>query len=423
MTMPRGEHFGRIRRLLLLGCLLLLGLIPFAPAPKARAKPLVHSAYLWKQGWDAKTAQALAAAKLPQQLDALSVLVGECGLSSGRRAIHPPWELVLTHGKALSLSVRIGVRNALRLQDTVDLSEGVELLMDGLAEAKSAGVPVVSLQIDFDCPERLLFGYAAELRSVKSKTGLPVTITALPSWLDADGFEELIATADGWTLQLHGTERPRLGRDNRLFSARESVRWIEKAMRWNRPFRIALPTYAYVACFGHRGEYLGMHAEQSSFPSGTKKTVLLPADPVEVTSLLRILSDSRYEKVTGIDWFRLPLKGERQNWTMEGLTEVMAGRSLSSGLELITIQHDGLCDFSVRNPTDQPLPLPSLRVAWLEGDLIGGDATFAWTPRFGRLSMTFARHDFVEFLGPGECRVIGWLRLSRPQTITTRLMP
>jgi len=408
-----------------LSCWLLvmtMGLLSCAPTPTPRAQKLAHSAYVWRQGWTRDAAQGLSKDALPPQLSALNVLVGECGLSSGRRAIHPPWEKLSELGLSLSLSVRIGTRHALRDKDRVDLTEGIQLLSEGLAEARRNNVTVSSLQVDFDCPERLLAAYAHALDSLRVELpGIPLTITTLPSWLDARDFDRLIAATDGWTLQLHATSRPKLGRDNQLFSADQAETWTNRAMRFGRPFRVALPTYAYLACFGRRGEYLGMHAEQAGFPVGTLRTVPLPADPAEIVAYLRLLDDGRYGQVTGVDWFRLPLPGDRQNWTMRGFGEVLAGRTLATAPEVNVTQNGGLYDFSVRNTTDQPLVLPSVHAKWLQGHIVGVDATYAWRTEIRSKAIRFASHEFTELIAPGEQRVVGWLRLSEAQPLSTEI--
>ena len=399
-----------------------LGLLSCAPAPAPRVVPLTHSAYVWKQGWNARAVGDLQEMTIPTALTELNVLVGECGLSSGRRAIRPPWKELMAHGRRFSLSVRIGTRKAVDQTGGLDLAEGFELLLSGLAEARAAEIPVASVQVDFDCPERLLANYAANIRELKTKTGVPVTITALPAWLDADGFEALITAADGWTLQLHGTSRPKLGSPHALFATDAALRWTRQAIRFGRPFRIALPTYAYLACFGKYGEYLGMHAEQSGFPSGTIQTMPLPADPAQIRAYLSALADARFERVTGVDWFRLPFPDDRQNWTMQGLDDVLAGRALTTDLEIIGSQRGGLYDIAVTNSGDQPLALPSVRLEWSEGRLLGLDATYAWQASAKGTSVTFSTRSFQEFLAPGERRVVGWVRIDADLPITSRLI-
>lgn len=401
----------------------MLGMLSCAPSPQPRNVLLTHSAYVWKQGWNARSNSELAGMELPSKLTALNVLVGECGLSSGRRSVHPPWKELLAHGRPLSLSVRIGTRKAVLKTGELDLTEGFDLLLAGLAEARAAEITVASLQVDFDCPERLLAAYAEDILVFKARTGgLPVTVTTLPAWLDADGFQELLAAVDGWTLQLHGTSRPKLGSDDALFAEGSALRWTRQALRFGRPFRVALPTYAYLACYSKYGEYLGMHAEQSGFPSGTTQTMPLPADPAQIQAYLRVLEDARFELVTGVDWFRLPFPGDRQNWTMHGLDDVLAGRELKTDLEIIGSQKGGLYDLVITNSRDLPIALPSVRLEWSDGQLLGLDATYAWQASAKGTSVTFSTRPFQEFIAPGERRVIGWLRIDKSHPITSRLI-
>ena len=128
----------------------MLGMLSCAPSPQLRIIPLTHSAYVWKQGWNARMTSELAGMELPSKLTALNVLVGECGLSSGRRAVRPPWKELSAHGRPLSLSVRIGTRKAVLKTGELDLAEGFDLLLAGLAEASStefgpSAQPVVGL--------------------------------------------------------------------------------------------------------------------------------------------------------------------------------------------------------------------------------------------------------------------------------------
>jgi hypothetical protein len=138
----------------------MLGMLSCAPSPQPRNVLLTHSSYVWKQGWNARSNSELAGMELPSKLTALNVLVGECGLSSGRRSVRPPWKELLALGRPLSLSVRIGTRKAVLKTGELDLTEGFDLLLAGLAEARAAEITVASLQVDFDCPERLLAAYA-----------------------------------------------------------------------------------------------------------------------------------------------------------------------------------------------------------------------------------------------------------------------
>ncbi len=375
---------------------------------------LTHAAYVWRQGWDAAAVASLSVGDLPAELGELIVLVGECGLGQPPRAVYPPWAQLKATGRTVSLAVRIGTRSALGGSQEPDLSEGFALLQAGVAAARASGVAVRQAQVDFDCPERLLSAYAARVRAFKATNqDLTVTVTALPSWLDAPGCAELFATADGFTLQVHATQRPNARSPAPLLSSRQALAWVERAQRFGRPFRVALPTYAYVAGFARSGTFLGVQAEGRELPAATVRTQLLPADPTEVATTLAALRSGRYPWVRGVDWFRLAFPGDRQNWTRAGLAQVLKGEALAARCQLEPRTSGALVDLVVVNPTPQPLALPVVRVRWSSASWVGADAAEGWTLADAKAhAQDFAVDPRAGFLAPGERRVVGWLRLS-----------
>lgn len=389
-----------------------------APRPAA----LTHAAYVWRQGWDAAATASLAERVWPAGLTELNVLVGECGLGSVGRRVYPPWPVLRGTGRTLSLSVRIGTRQALGGTAEPDLSEGLKLLRSGWEEARAAGVTVASAQVDFDCPSRLLAAYADRIAAAKRAwPEVRLTVTTLPTWLKEPGFAQLIAAADGWTLQLHGTQRPNLAQPAPLFAAASALDWVGQAESLGRPFRVALPTYAYLACFSSSGAYLGVRAETAELPKGTARTQVLPADPAEVVRLLEELEDRRHALVQGVDWFRLPFPGDRQNWTMAGWSQVIARQPMPAACSPELKVDGALADIAVVNATGQPLPLPVVAVAWTGARAFAADATADWVAESGPLAVTFRPHPLAGFLAPGERRVVGWVRLTEPRPVEVRV--
>ena len=409
-------------------CAWLLGLALGAPGcrePVAapRAAPLTHAAYVWRQGWDPAATASLAGRDWPAGLTELNILVGECGLGPTGRRVHPPWSALRGTAKDLSLSVRIGTRQALGGPAEPDLTEGLTLLRQGWEEARAAGISVASVQVDFDCPSRLLPAYAERIAAAKRAwPEVRVTVTTLPTWLKEPGFTRLIAAADGWTLQLHGTERPNLAQPSPLFGEAQALRWIEQAEALGRPFRVALPTYAYLACYSSTGAYLGVRAENADLPKGTARTQPLPADPAQVIGLLRRLEERRHALVLGVDWFRLPFPGDRQNWTMAGWAQVIARQGIPNECTPELKVEGALADVAVVNPTGQPLPLPAIEVAWRGTRALGADATMDWVARPGPAAIVFRPHPLAGFLAPGERRVVGWVRLAEARPAEVRLL-
>ncbi len=409
-------------------CAWLLGLALGAPGcrePVAapRAAPLTHAAYVWRQGWDPAATASLAGRDWPAGLTELNILVGECGLGPTGRRVHPPWSALRGTAKDLSLSVRIGTRQALGGPAEPDLTEGLTLLRQGWEAARAAGISVASVQVDFDCPSRLLPAYAERIAAAKRAwPEVRVTVTTLPTWLKEPGFTRLIAAADGWTLQLHGTERPNLAQPSPLFGEAQALRWIEQAEALGRPFRVALPTYAYLACYSSTGAYLGVRAENADLPKGTARTQPLPADPAQVIGLLRRLEERRHALVLGVDWFRLPFPGDRQNWTMAGWAQVIARQGIPNECTPELKVEGALADVAVVNPTGQPLPLPAIEVAWRGTRALGADATMDWVARPGPAAIVFRPHPLAGFLAPGERRVVGWVRLAEARPAEVRLL-
>ena len=387
-----------------------------------RPAPLNHAAYVWRQGWDPAATASLAGRVWPAGLTELNVLVGECGLGAVGRRVHPPWADLRATGRVVSLSVRIGTRQALGGPREPDLSDGLTLLRQGWDEARAAGVNVAGVQVDFDCPSRLLPAYAERITAAKRAwPEVRLTVTTLPTWLQEPGFARLIAAADGWTLQLHGTERPNLARPAPLFDGEQALAWIGQAETFGRPFRVALPTYAYLACYSSAGVYLGVRAESVDLPAGTARTQVLPADPAQVVGLLRRLEDRRHALVLGVDWFRLPFPGDRQNWTMAGWAQVIAGQGIPNACTPELKVAGALADVAVVNPTGQPLPLPAIEVAWRGTRALGADATADWVAASGPEAVTFRPHPRSGFLAPGERRVVGWVRLTEARPFSVRI--
>lgn len=388
-----------------------------------RARPLTHAAYVWRQGWDVSARDSLAGRAWPAGLTELNVLVGECGLAPAGRRVHPPWAALAATGRSLAISVRIGTRNALGGAGEPDLSEGLALLRQGWEEARAAGVVVAVAQVDFDCPSRLLSAYADRIAAAKRAwPEVRLTVTTLPTWLKEPGFARLIAAADGWTLQLHGTQRPNLAKPAPLFSEELAMAWIEQAETLGRPFHIALPTYAYLACYSATGAYLGVRAESAELPKGTARTQVLPADPAQVVRLLERLEDRRHALVLGVDWFRLPFPGDRQNWTMAGWSLVISRQAIARACSPELKVAGALVDVVVVNPTGQPLPLPTVELAWAGARLQAADATASWVAAPQGEGMVFRPHPLAGFLAPGERRVVGWARLSESRPVQVRVV-
>jgi hypothetical protein len=196
-------------------------------------------------------------------------------------------------------------------------------------EARTNRVPLAELQIDFDCAESKLDGYRVWIEAIQRRVApLPVTITALPSWLDSRAFKRLAAVATNYVLQVHSAERPKsFEAPFTLCDPRAARRAVERAGRIGVPFRVALPTYGYLLAFENGGKFISLAAEgpRPNWPTNAL-TRKIESDSEELATLVRAWTTSRPAAMRGVIWYRLPVATDKHNWSWPTLSAVMTGR-------------------------------------------------------------------------------------------------
>ncbi len=181
----------------------------------------------------------------------------------------------------MGLALRIGCFSGPFAQTGQPIATLADVAAGLVNQARRHGMEPAELQIDFDCPESKLDGYAIWLRAIRQAVApTPVSITALPSWLNHSSFNRLLTQAPRYVLQVHSLSRPsstdRLAPLCDVEAARGAVR---KAARLGGAFLVALPTYGYQVAFDEHGKYLSISAEGPSprWPAGAaKQAVPLP---------------------------------------------------------------------------------------------------------------------------------------------------
>ncbi|HEX3125748.1 MAG TPA: DUF3142 domain-containing protein [Thermoanaerobaculia bacterium] len=398
-----------------------------AACSRGRASgPLAQEAYVWQHAWTPAVREAVGKAR---DFRSLVVLGAEVDLSSRPPRISRPaiaWDVL--KGRPVGLALRIGrfhgwSGNAGDTGWFAGDPETVRLLArlaaDLAREAKSHGLDLWEIQLDYDCPESKLADYPVLVRAVKKAVNpVPVTLTALPSWLRNErAFRDLARSADGFVLQVHFLRTPtRPDQTVELVDPQEAIRAVDQAAKAGQPFRVALPTYAYGAVFDERGALLGLAAE------GSRRTARaeVSADPQEIASLVRTWTRSRPEEMQGLIWYRLPTVDDARNWPWETLRAVMAGRVPRAGVRAeIREPKPLLHEIDVINTGESEIPIPSpLYIRWdsdtlMAADAIAGTRLFRSSPREARLEAPAT----VRLLRPGERRTVAWLRFTRPAEV------
>ena len=238
-----------------------------------------------------------------------------------------------------------------------------------IAEARSRRLVPRELQIDFDCAESKLDGYRGWVEAFRRKVApVPVSITALPSWLGQPAFKRLAAAADGYVLQVHSLLRPRaFDAPFTLCDPAAARRAVDQAGQIGIPFRVALPTYGYLMAFDARGRFVGLSAEGPSktWPANVQLREVR-ANPIELAQLVQLWATNRPAAMRGVIWYRLPVAGDALNWRWPTLSAMVAqrfpresmrveSRRVEPGLVRISLINDGETRHFLT--ADRPSPL------------------------------------------------------------------
>jgi len=308
---------------------------------------------------------------------------------------------------------------------------------DAVAQAVRAGGPgfdrlvPAELQIDFDCAESKLAGYRQWVTAIKAKVApVPVTITALPCWLDRRAFKALAAAADGYVLQVHSLRKPARPEELMPLCDPAAARGaVEKAAKLRMPFRVALPTYGYVVAFDSSGRLGGLSAEGPSlrWPEAVQLRTVR-ADPVAMAALVRGWTQDRPRELRGIVWYRLPNEDDRLNWQGATLACVMSGRDPRPELRAeVRRSQPGLYEIDLFNAGSADAPLQvvvSVRHAGarlVACDALGG---FERTHPVGaEVRFRAASGSALAPLPPGRRKPIAWLRLGDDREVQVHVSP
>jgi hypothetical protein len=397
----------------------LLALLAACRHPHASG-PLRQEAYIWQRSWSPAVREAVRQA---HGVSGFVVLAAEVDLRQGApRIVRVPLDASLKEsGKPIGAALRVTTLPS-RFADEpriVQLLAGI--VRDLAAEGRAKGIALFEIQIDYDCPESKLDDYRALLPGLrKAAAPIPLTFTALPSWMgQRRAFAKLIAAADGYVLQVHSLVPPSGPRDDfSVLNPKAAREWVEAATRFGRPFRVALPTYGYLAAFD-QDRLVGLSAEGPllSWPASLRLREAR-SDPGAAAGLVRGWTRERPPELAGILWYRLPVEGDRLNWTAPTLRAVMAGRNPRSAVRVdVRAPEPGLVEIDLLNTGDGQGGTPSsISIGWPDGSLLAADGLAGYQVVRDEGGVHLERHR-PALLRPGERRTIGWLRFAAPTEV------
>lgn len=363
------------------------------------APPLDQQLYVWQRQWMPAHEAALRGSRA--DFSTLRVLALQAFPQDGWRRARIDPALLKRDGRPLIAVIRLDGQ-----LKTLDQDEVVAQIQQLLGDWQAQGLTLAGVEIDHDAGNARLPAYRTFLTQLRAAlpASLPLSITALPAWLDSPELPGLLATVDSSVLQVHAVSDPRRG----LFDPDQAKQW---AKAWSRittkPFYLALPAYG-VALLPDAD---GAPVVESEVPieRGGKRRELL-ADPQQLSTLGTELRNHPPAHLAGLIWFRLPLAGDRRAWSLTTLGAVARGDALSSRLSLQLSEQNGLYDIALINQGNLDSAWPERLTLAVQG-CDGADALAGYALQQSPDLLTFTRLRDGRMPAGGQ-RAIGWARCT-----------
>ncbi len=195
--------------------------------------------------------------------------------------------------------------------------------------------PAGEIQLDCDVPESKLSAYAEFLRALRQKSPAhSFSITILPCHLNNRALKKVLSQAQYAVLQLHALEAPeKLPAKYRIFDLKYAQSSINIMRKMQVPFKIALPSYAYMVHYRSDGSFRRLSAEATPpVQSGEIRKLAIP-DWSEVIALRKANAD------LPVIWFRLPQPGDRMALEAENLKRLNSNELPRSEAEVFYKQY------------------------------------------------------------------------------------
>ncbi|MBC3268644.1 DUF3142 domain-containing protein [Pseudomonas sp. SWRI81] len=377
----------------------LFALMVLSACRQQDAPALDQQLYIWQRQWTPAHEQALRDSRA--DFSTLRVLALQAFPNTGLSRARIDARLLKADGRPLIAVIRLDGQLKSLDQDQVTMQ-----ILQVLSDWRAQGLVPSGVEIDHDAGTARLPAYAEFLNHLRSAlpTSLPLSITALPAWLNSAQLPALLQTVDSSVLQVHAVSDPRRG----LFDAKQALKWAKAwARSTDKPFYLALPAYG-VALLPDDGGAPQIESEVQLERGGQRRELL--ADPLQLSQLGKTLRDDPPPHLAGLIWFRLPLANDRRAWSLTTLRAVARGDALGSRLGVTVSAQDGLYAIQLDNPGNLDSAWPA-RITLTGRGCESADALAGYSLQQRADLLTFTRlHDGR--LPAGGQRAIGWARCA-----------
>jgi len=379
------------------GFLVMVALL--AGCERQDAPPLDQQLYVWQRQWTPAHEAALKDSRA--DFSTLRVLALQAFPRAGWNRARIDAALLKQDGRPLIAVIRLDGQ-----LKSLDQDEVAAQIQQVLGDWQAQGLILAGVEIDHDAGSVRLPAYRKFLTALRAilPASMPLSITALPAWLDSPELPALLSTVDSSVLQVHAVSDPRRG----LFDPDQAQKW---AKAWSRitskPFYLALPAYG-VALLPQTGGAPLVESEVPVERGGERRELL--ADPQQLRTLATELRHDPPAHLAGLIWFRLPLANDRRAWSLTTLGAVARGDTLDSRLTLKLSAQDGLYDVSISNQGNLDSVWPERLTLAVRG-CDGADALAGYALQQNPDLLTFTRLRDGRIPAGGQ-RAIGWARCT-----------
>lgn len=133
--------------------------------------------------------------------------------------------------------------------------------------AERAGVNVVGIQFDLDCPTKRLPKYAELLQTLRQAlrdNQTQLSITALPTWFSSKDLHQVAAQTDFFVPQYYEAAiSPTLDADHPLSHLGQVTSGLKAGERFNTPFLVGIPAYGHARLYDDKGNLHGLFKEMT----------------------------------------------------------------------------------------------------------------------------------------------------------------
>lgn len=364
---------------------------------------LPNDAYIWQRQWT----PALVAA-VQSNADIIShwrVLAAQADANGQWQTTAPDWAALKASGKPIIAVIRIDGQLA-RFDEKVLLQQ----VESTLQTWRASGVPLAGVEIDHDCATARLPAYAHWLANLRTTLhgNEHLSITALPTWLNSNALDAVLAQVDEAVLQVHAVQNPRVG----LFDPQAARTWLDTfAAHMHKPWRVALPAYGSRVAWDRDGRVISIESERAMLVTGMESHELM-ADPQNLQDFTRQLAADPPQDLAGIVWFRLPTEQDARAWSPATWRAVLTHAPIDPVIsaQLRSTNDPQLFDLVLANTgVGDGTPPATIKVS---GRCAAADAINGYFMERNADGLVFQARE-PGLLRPGRQRPIGWLRCEQ----------